>query len=72
MQKTTIKRSFTIQVKHNERIVLTDPNADYSPDEVMAFYSNAYPELVNATFEEEPIKGNTINYLFKTTVGTKG
>ncbi len=63
----TLKRVF--KIKDNE---LSDPNIDFTPDEVMNFYSNTYPELTTSTVHGPEIKGDTAIYEFKTTVGTKG
>lgn len=51
---------------------LTDPNPQLSPDEVMAYYSNQYPELTTANVFGPTIKNDRAVYEFKTTVGTKG
>ncbi len=66
-----ITRKFIVTV-NNEPITLPDPNSEYSIDQVMSMYSNAYPELVNATYKELPIKDNVVTYEFLTTLGTKG
>lgn len=51
---------------------LSDPNPDMSPEEVMNFYSNQYPELTTSNVHGPVINGNEAVYEFKTTVGTKG
>lgn len=51
---------------------LADPNVNLSPDEVMSFYSNTYPELTTSTVHGPTVEGDTAFYEFKTTVGTKG
>jgi len=53
-------------------IVLSDPNPDMSPEEVMNFYSNQYPELTTSNVHGPKIEGGEAEYEFKTTVGTKG
>ena len=41
-------RSFTFK-KGNEKITLADPNPNDTPEMVMNYYSNMYPELTTAT-----------------------
>lgn len=57
--------------KHRE-LLLADPNSDMTPDEVMAFYSNQYPELTTSNVFGPTIENDQAVYEFKTTVGTKG
>lgn len=64
---TNFKRVF----KHGD-ITLTDPNPDMTPEEVMNFYSNQYPELTTSNVHGPVIKDDKAVYTFKTTVGTKG
>lgn len=51
---------------------LADPNPNLSPEEVMNFYSNQYPELTTSNVHGPIIEGDVAVYSFKTTVGTKG
>lgn len=51
---------------------LADPTPDMSPEEVMNFYSNQYPELTTSNVHGPVIEGESAVYTFKTTVGTKG
>lgn len=57
--------------KHGN-IELSDPDPNMSPDDVMSFYSNTYPELTTSTVHGPTMTGETAEYVFKTTVGTKG
>ena len=66
-----IERTFTFK-KGSETITLTDPNPSDSPDAVMNYYSNMYPELTTATVHGPAIKEDKSVYEFKTTIGTKG
>lgn len=66
-----MKRSFTFK-KGTEMITLQDPNPADSPESVMSFYSNTYPELTTATVHGPAIKDDMAVYEFKTTIGTKG
>lgn len=58
--------------KGTTTIRLDDPNPSDSPDSVMAFYANTYPELTIATVHGPAIKDDEAVYEFKTTIGTKG
>lgn len=51
---------------------LPDPNPMLSPEEVMAYYSNQYPELTTSNVFGPKIEDDKAVYEFKTTVGTKG
>lgn len=57
--------------KHNGQ-KLSDPNPDMSPEEVMNFYSNQYPELTTSNVHGPKVENDEAVYEFKTTVGTKG
>lgn len=66
-----MERSFTFK-KGSETIKLSDPNVAESPEAVMSYYSNLYPELTTATVHGPEIKEDKALYEFKTTIGTKG
>lgn len=51
---------------------LDDPKPELSPDWVLGFYSNTYPELTTATIDGPEIKDGKAVYSFQSTVGTKG
>jgi len=61
------KRVFKLKEK-----MLTDPDPTMSPDEVMMFYSNLYPELTTSNVFGPNIEDDKAIYEFKTTIGTKG
>ena len=67
-----------LNLTHHKRVfkmkerVLADPDPSMSPDEVMAFYSNQYPELTTSNVFGPKIENDNAAYEFKTTVGTKG
>jgi len=67
LQVQNYKRVF----KHGN-IELSDPNPDMTPEEVMGFYSNQYPELTTSNVHGPKIEEDKAVYEFKTTVGTKG
>lgn len=66
-----MQRSFTFK-KGSEIIKLSDPNPAESPEAVMSYYSNIYPELTTATVHGPEIREDKAVYEFKTTIGTKG
>ena len=43
-----------------------------SPDQVMTFYSNTYPELTTSAVHGPTYDNDKVVYRFNTTVGTKG
>ena len=57
--------------KYKER-TLSDPDTSLTPDEVMAFYSNQFPELTTSNVHGPQVQGTKAVYEFKTNVGTKG
>lgn len=63
-------RSFRFK-KGTEYITLQDPDPNISPDMVMNYYSNMYPELTTATVHGPVIREDMTEYEFKTTIGTK-
>lgn len=66
-----LERAFEFE-KNRETIALSDPNPSMTPDAVMHFYSNSYPELTTATVQGPEIRDDRSVYMFKTTLGTKG
>lgn len=69
MEKIRLTRKFVIDKKN---VTLADPDQSMTPDQVMMFYSNTYPELVTSSVQGPEYKGDDLVYTFKTTVGTKG
>ena len=61
-----------VRVFNHGKNVLPDPNPKLSPDEVMSFYANTYPELTTSSVHGPTIAGDKAKYDFRTTVGTKG
>lgn len=66
-----MERSFAFK-KGAEQIELSDPNTSDTPEAVMSYYSNIYPELTTASVHGPVIKEDKAVYEFKTTIGTKG
>lgn len=71
LQIQGLKRIFKVKIG-NKDLELSDPNMEMTPDEVMSFYDNTYPELTTATVHGPDIKDDKAVYTFKTTIGTKG
>lgn len=67
LQVTGIERVF----KYNNT-VLNDPDPELSPEDVLLFYSNIYPELTTSNVHSQLTEEGTMEYSFKTTIGTKG
>ena len=66
------KRAFEMK-KGTETIKIDDPNPNFSPEEVMKFMTNKYPELTTATVSGPAVnKEGVAVYGFNTKVGTKG
>lgn len=67
-----LTREFTFNKGGNgTKVILPDPNPDFTTQEVIDFYSGQYPELTTAKFEEPKVVDNKQVYSVKTTVGTK-
>lgn len=64
-----LTREFVIE---KTKKVLSDPNPEMTPDQVMNYYSSQYPELTTATVNGPEMGAEKVVYKFKTTVGTKG
>lgn len=64
-------KSYKRVFKHNGQ-TLSDPDPSMSPEEVMNFYSNQYPELTTSNVHGPKVENDQAVYEFKTTVGTKG
>lgn len=71
LQIKGMSRTFKFK-KGTEYVTLQDPDPNLSPDVVMSYYSNFYPELTTATVHGPVIKEDKAVYEFKTTIGTKG
>ena len=71
LQIKGMARTFKFK-KGTEYVPLQDPDPSLSPDMVMSYYSNFYPELTTATVHGPVIRDDRTEYEFKTTIGTKG
>jgi len=68
---TQLERVFIFQDNEKE-IRLADPEAKWSTQAVLNFYSNTYPQLTTAKISGPVIKDDTVQYRFETVIGTKG
>lgn len=71
LTSSILPRVFIFKDKEQE-IRLSDPSGNYTPEQVMNFYSGTYPILTTAKVEGPEIRGDQIEYTFITTLGTKG
>ena len=65
LEITGMTRSFTFK-KGSGMVTLDDPNPSDSPEMVMNYYSNFYPELTTATVHGPVLKDDKAVYEFKT------
>jgi PRTRC genetic system protein C len=66
--KTVLQRKFKMGAT-----VLADPNASWSPEQVLAAYAPNYPFLASATLSEPVVEGDFLIYhIVKPAVQTKG
>lgn len=70
LEVTNLKRKFKFK-KDSRFTNIPDPNPEFTPEEVMQFYCNQYPELTTATIDGPKIEEDCAVYEFKCTVGTK-
>lgn len=67
-----------IEIKSLKRVfkykdmILDDPNSQIAPEDVLRFYTGAYPELVTGSVKGPEKNDDTLTYEFKPTLGTKG
>ena len=71
LQIKGMSRTFKFK-KGTEYVTLQDPDPNLSPDMVMSYYSNFYPELTTATVHGPVIRDDRTEYELKTTIWTKG
>jgi PRTRC genetic system protein C len=68
----TLSRKFVFS-NNDEQIELPEVNPSLSPQQVMDFYTNTYPELTTATVEGPNIDGAGVAvYKFTSQIGIKG
>ena len=71
MKATVLSRQFTMN-KNGSNINLPDPGSNYTPQQVLDFYSGTYPELTTSTVTGPVIINDEMVYTITTTLGTKG
>lgn len=71
LQVTEIQRQFLI-ARGKNKTKLPDPNPEWSPDRVLSFYEDSYPELTTATVTPKGFENDLLVFEFSPTVGTKG
>jgi len=68
---TELERVFIITDKGQE-IKLSDPEPQWSVENVINFYANTYPILTTAKVSAPVIREDTVQYNFESVMGTKG
>lgn len=68
---THLERVFVMEDK-GQKIQLSDPEATFSPQAVLNFYSGTYPILTTATVSGPVIIDDNVQYTFTSVIGTKG
>ncbi|MFA6057265.1 MAG: PRTRC system protein C [Taibaiella sp.] len=58
--------------KDNKPVSLTDPNPEFSVEEVAKFYAGTHPEITNAIIEGPKVVGDNAAYTFTTKAGKLG
>jgi PRTRC genetic system protein C len=70
-QLENMPRRFTFTIEGKEKD-LPDIGADKTPQEVIKFYADLYPELTNVEFEGPTIVKGVAEYKTKASMGRKG
>ena len=71
LTSTHLERVFIME-ENGQKIRLSDPQATFSPQAVLNFYSATYPVLTTATVSGPVIADDTVQYTFTSVIGTKG
>ncbi len=66
-----LRREFRYK-QNGQTVDLPDPDQGRTPEQVLQFYSNQYPELTTAKIAGSDYEGDRIVYEISTTIGTKG
>jgi len=61
-----------IHTENNQKVRLSDPNEDFSPEAVCNHYANLYAILTTAKIVGPEINNDCREYEFVSTIGTKG
>jgi len=68
---SSLPRKFSIK-QNGKAVDLPDPNPGFSPEAVLNFYSNTYPELTTAKISGPRLTDTGHEYSFDSVIGTKG
>lgn len=71
LEVANVNREFTFK-RNGKDIPLTDPNPEFSVEEVLKFYSTSYPELTNGIVEGPKVVGDKASYTVSTKAGQLG
>ncbi|MFC6100826.1 PRTRC system protein C [Olivibacter domesticus] len=71
LQTTLMPRVFKHTVDGVETL-LSDPNPEFSIEQVQDFYSLMYPALLSSTVQGPYISDDQIQYAFSSVIGVKG
>ena len=66
-----LPRKFEVNIQ-GKTVDLPDIGDDKTPEEVLKFYSNIYPELMNVAMDGPKVEKGVAVYSSKPTMGTKG
>jgi PRTRC genetic system protein C len=71
LEVSNVKREFTFK-RDGKDIPLTDPNPEFSVEEVLKFHSAFFPELTNGMVEGPKVVGDKASYTVSTKAGKLG
>lgn len=71
LEVTKLKREFTFK-RDGKDIPLSDPNPDFSVEEVLKFHAGKFPELTNGIAEGPKVTGDKATYTVTTKAGKLG
>lgn len=72
MLETKLLPRVFVHTENGQKIRLTDPNEDFSPEAVCNYYANLYAILTTAKIVGPEFKNDSREYEFVSTIGTKG
>lgn len=72
MLATKLMPRIFVHTENGQKLRLSDPNTDFSPEAVCNHYANLYAILTTAKIFGPEIKQDCLEYEFVSTIGTKG
>jgi PRTRC genetic system protein C len=72
MLETKLLPRVFVHTENGQKIKLTDPNEDFSPEAVCNYYANLYAILNNAKITGPEFVDDHREYEFVSTIGVKG